>query len=245
MTRLPVLAVLGLLAPLALAQEAPSPAPEQVSVIATFVAKPGKEAALRAKLLKMIAPTRAEGGCLSYDLHVNPASPAQFVFIENWRNEEVLAAHMKTPHFVRLITNGTPALLVAPYTVAKGRTLSRFQPRTQADPRLRSGASLTLVAVFPFQPDKLEEALTPTRAMVAPTRAERGNISYDLNQSRTGANVLYYVENWESKAALDAHMRTAHFVRHIDRETAPKLAAPYVILMLKRISPPGYGRGAR
>ena len=240
------LAALGLLAPPAPIQEAaPSPAPEQVHVVATFVAKPGKEAALRAKLLKMIAPTRNEAGCLSYDLHVNPASPAQFVFIENWKNEAVLMAHMKTPHFARLITNGTPALLAAPYVVGQGRILSRFNPRDLADPRLSRPSALTLLAIFPVQPDKLAAILPPTTAMVMPTRAERGNISYDLYQSRTGANVLYYSENWESKAALDAHMRTPHFVRHIDRAAAPKLAAPFVILTLKRLSPPGLGRGAR
>ena len=226
------------------AQEATSPAPEQVTVIAQFLAKPGKEKALRAKLLAMIAPTRAEAGCITYDVHVDQANPAQFFFVENWKNEEVLDAHMKTPHFVTLITNGTPALLAAPYTISKGRVLSPYIPKTQTDPRLRTAPSLTLVPFFTVRPDKMNEVLKAHRAMIEPTRKEKPNISYDLFQSRTDANVLFFVENWESMAGLKKHMTTPFFVQHVDKEANPGLVVPWTTLKLKRISPPGVGRGA-
>ncbi len=235
----------ALLAPLAIAQEAPSPAPERVTVIAQFLAKPGQASALRTKLLAMIAPTRAEAGCISYDLHVDQANPAQFFFVENWKDEAVLDAHMKTPHFVKLITNGTPALLAAPYTIAKGRILSHFVPKTQTDPRLRSASSLTLVPFFTVKPEKMETVLKAHLAMLAPTHAERGNISYDLFQSRADSNVLFFVENWESMAALKKHMMQPFFVQHVDKEANPGLVVPWTYLTLKRISPPGVGRGAR
>jgi quinol monooxygenase YgiN len=40
----------------------------KVTVIAYHRAKPGKEGALREALLAVCAPTRAEKGCINYDL---------------------------------------------------------------------------------------------------------------------------------------------------------------------------------
>lgn len=241
---LPFVSTLAL-APVAQTQEAPSPTPERVGVVASFLAKPGKEKALRAKLLAMVAPTRAEKGCVSYDVHVDQANPAQFYFIENWKDEGTLAAHLKTPHFTKLIVNGTPSLIAGPYTIAKSRILSRFEPKTAADPRLRAPASLTLLAFFTPKEEKLGPALKAMTAMVAPTRAEKGNISYDLYQTKADGNVFYYAENWESKPALKRHMMLPHFVQHVDKETTPALVVPWTLITLKRISPPGYGAAAK
>lgn len=243
-------AMLPLVSPLALASTAAtqgilSPTPERVGVVASFLAKPGKEEALRAKLLAMIAPTRAEKGCVSYDVHVDQANPAQFYFIENWKDEGALAAHLKTPHFTRLIVNGTPGLIAGPYAIAKSRILSRFEPKTAADPRLRAPSSLTLLAFFSPKQEKLQFAVRAMAAMLAPTRAERGNISYDLYQTKADGNVLYFAENWESKPALKRHMALPHFVQHIDKETAPALVVPWTLITLKRISPPGVGAASK
>ena len=74
-----------------------------VTVVATFQARPGKEAELRAALLGLIAPTRKEAGCLNYDLHQAPDDPAKFLFHENWTTKAALDAHMQTPHLKALI----------------------------------------------------------------------------------------------------------------------------------------------
>ena len=41
-----------------------------LSLVARIKAKPGKEAELRQVLTALVQPTRAEEGCLTYDLHV-------------------------------------------------------------------------------------------------------------------------------------------------------------------------------
>ena len=74
-----------------------------VTVVATFQARPGKEAALREALFSLIAPTRQEAGCVSYDMHVSADDPAKFLFYENWRSKEVLETHMRSPHLQKLI----------------------------------------------------------------------------------------------------------------------------------------------
>lgn len=47
-----------------------------VNVVAVITAKPGSEDAVRAALEALVAPTRAEAGCLSYDLSESVAAPA-------------------------------------------------------------------------------------------------------------------------------------------------------------------------
>ena len=69
-----------------------------LTVVAEMSAKPGREAELRQELLKLVEPTRAEEGCIQYDLHEGSSEPGRFVFYENWRSREDLDRHLKTPH---------------------------------------------------------------------------------------------------------------------------------------------------
>lgn len=74
-----------------------------VTVVATFHARPGKEAELCAALLGLVAPTRKESGCINYDLHVAPDDPAKFLFHENWKTKADLDAHLQKPHIQALL----------------------------------------------------------------------------------------------------------------------------------------------
>jgi quinol monooxygenase YgiN len=46
----------------------------------------------------VLAPTRKEPGCVSYDVHQSADDPAKFLFYENWQSKEALEAHMRAPH---------------------------------------------------------------------------------------------------------------------------------------------------
>lgn len=67
-------------------------------VIAEGKAKPGKEDDLRSRLHALLAPTRAEEGCIQYDLHESLDEPGRFVFFERWTSREALDQHLKTRH---------------------------------------------------------------------------------------------------------------------------------------------------
>ena len=69
-----------------------------IRVVAHFKPKPGKLEEARALLLGFTQPTRAEKGCVFYDLHDNPADPEDLTFIEEWESEEDLDAHSKSTH---------------------------------------------------------------------------------------------------------------------------------------------------
>ena len=72
-------------------------------VVATLTAKPGHEAALKAALEKIVAPSRAEAGCSRYELHGDIEQAGRFVMIETWRDQQALTEHEATPHCHTLV----------------------------------------------------------------------------------------------------------------------------------------------
>jgi quinol monooxygenase YgiN len=74
-----------------------------ITVVATFEARPGKEEELRKALLTLVPHTRKEAGCLNYDLHCSPDSPAKFLFHENWTSRALLDAHLNSAHIAALL----------------------------------------------------------------------------------------------------------------------------------------------
>ncbi len=69
-----------------------------VVVVAHLAAKPGCEEALKGILMSLIGQTRAEDGCVLYDLHQGIADPTKFVFYENWASQAALDTHLASPH---------------------------------------------------------------------------------------------------------------------------------------------------
>ena len=69
-----------------------------LTVVATIVAKPGREAETEAVLLGLIAPTRRDAGYIGYDLHRDLGDPRTFLFYETWENKAALDAHLASAH---------------------------------------------------------------------------------------------------------------------------------------------------
>jgi quinol monooxygenase YgiN len=53
---------------------------------------------VKQECLALVAPSRAEEGCINYDLHQSIDDPTLFVFYENWVSREALERHLLTPH---------------------------------------------------------------------------------------------------------------------------------------------------
>ena len=71
----------------------------KITVIAKVVARKDSIEAAKAELIKMIAPTRKEGGCIGYNLHQDNEDPSIFIFYETWENADCLEQHMNSAHF--------------------------------------------------------------------------------------------------------------------------------------------------
>jgi quinol monooxygenase YgiN len=53
---------------------------------------------VREALRVLVDATRAEEGCLSYDLFESASTPGTFVTVERWTDSAALDAHMEAPH---------------------------------------------------------------------------------------------------------------------------------------------------
>jgi len=71
---------------------------KHLTIVANIKAKSDQIDLVKAELLKLIATTRAEKGCLNYDLHQDNEEPAHFLFYENWESRELWQAHMGSQH---------------------------------------------------------------------------------------------------------------------------------------------------
>jgi quinol monooxygenase YgiN len=91
---------------------------EQLTIIARVRAKPGKEARLLREMKGLLAPTRAEAGCLSYDLHQSQSDPTLFALYENWVSQEALDAHFQTP-YLQAMFKLVPELVEGPLDITK------------------------------------------------------------------------------------------------------------------------------
>lgn len=70
----------------------------KLTIVANIKANEDKIELVKAELLKLIEITRAEEGCINYDLHQDNDNPAHFMFYENWESRELWQAHMGAPH---------------------------------------------------------------------------------------------------------------------------------------------------
>lgn len=69
-----------------------------LTILAQITAAAGKEDLVRTELEKLVDITRAEEGCLQYDLHADNENAGFFVFYETWQNRDLWQAHMQAPH---------------------------------------------------------------------------------------------------------------------------------------------------
>lgn len=79
-----------------------TPAPAPLTIVAMLYAKPGKEAELAARLFALVAPSRAEAGCINYDMHQSNEEPGTFIMYENWTGSAALEAHFTMPYMREL-----------------------------------------------------------------------------------------------------------------------------------------------
>ena len=75
---------------------------------------------------------------------------------------------------------------------------------------------LTVVAYMKAAPGKRDELARELEALIEPTTKEHGYVNYDLHQGVEDPDVFIFYENWESAAALDAHLATPHLVHFAD-----------------------------
>ena len=90
-----------------------------LTILVLIPAKPGQADALDAALKGLLAPTRKEHGCISYDAHRSTDDPNLFMMYETWESQAALDKHFQQPHM-------QDAMAKLPDLVEGGLNLQKF-----------------------------------------------------------------------------------------------------------------------
>lgn len=74
----------------------------RLNVFFTLADMAGKEAAEKAGK-ELVEASRADNGCISYDMLASTTTPGDYMIIETWQDAPSLEAHMNAPHFTTLV----------------------------------------------------------------------------------------------------------------------------------------------
>jgi quinol monooxygenase YgiN len=83
-------------------EKEPPTGKDAIIVIAHFTAVSGKETELRSFFETLVAPTRAEPGCIRYELNQDLDDPSTFTFVETFADRAAFDAHCATPYVAKL-----------------------------------------------------------------------------------------------------------------------------------------------
>ncbi len=75
----------------------------KLTIVAKILAKAEQRELVKQELLKLIETTRAEEGCINYDLHQDNENENLFLFHENWENRTLWQTHMNNTHLAEYI----------------------------------------------------------------------------------------------------------------------------------------------
>ena len=70
-----------------------------IQLIARIEAHPNQGEQLASIIEGVIAPSRAEAGCLTYQTHRAIDDPNVFYFYEQWRDQDAFDQHVASPHY--------------------------------------------------------------------------------------------------------------------------------------------------
>lgn len=94
-----------------------------IHVIARHWARADTVDEVRQILLGLIEPSRAEPGCIKYELLQNAVDPTDFTFVETFASEDALNEHAAAPYIAGLAPK-LKELVARPSEVSRYRTIS-------------------------------------------------------------------------------------------------------------------------
>lgn len=94
---------------------------------------------------------------------------------------------------------------------------------------------IVLIARLKVKEDSIEAAKSAALAIVEPSRAEAGCISYDVHQSVEDPTVFAWYETWTDKAAIDEHFEY-DYVKNFFAIVNELAAEPPVITLTNKLT---------
>ncbi|WP_327253350.1 putative quinol monooxygenase [Streptomyces sp. NBC_01244] len=92
---------------------------------------------------------------------------------------------------------------------------------------------ITAIARLQARPGLEAEVRAQALSLVAPTRAEAGNVSYRAYEDPTAPGAWVVLEEWADAASWEAHLASPHLTEALSRTAALLAGAPVL-----RVFPP-------
>lgn len=92
-----------------------------VHVMAHVEARPEAVDAVRSVFDALLAPSRAEPGCVDYQVFEDSTQPGRFVTVERWADGAAFDAHMASTHVAAAFAAAQDLLAQAPHIAAYRR----------------------------------------------------------------------------------------------------------------------------
>ena len=89
-------------------------------------------------------------------------------------------------------------------------------------------ANIKIAATIAVKPEHRAELAAVFSELVAASRAEAGNLRYDLHQDIADENRFVFFENWRDQAAVDSHNASEHFTALVPRMVELSDSAPVI-----------------
>ncbi|NHO32446.1 putative quinol monooxygenase [Acetobacter fallax] len=93
-------------------------------------------------------------------------------------------------------------------------------------------SQIEVVAIVKAKPGRGAEVAAAMKACEMPSRAESTNKLYTPHRDLDDPDTFVFIESWESREALKAHMETSHF-KEMAKKLEPLMAAPFQVHILK------------
>ncbi len=94
-----------------------------IRVVALIPVQPDKVEEFVTFTGTFIPPTRAEKGCVQYELHQSTANASEFAMIEEWESEDDLNAHLVSDHMKAAFAR-VPEFLSGPVDIRRYRLVA-------------------------------------------------------------------------------------------------------------------------
>jgi quinol monooxygenase YgiN len=166
--------------------------------------QPGADDAFIAKLPALVRGSRAAAGNRGY---IESHEPGVVTFYEAWADQAALDGNLHSDHVSAFLAAVGPLVSSPPVP-------TRYRRVGGPDPRLPQAAAqanrVTVTTTLTLKPGGAPVFVQQAAAVIAGTRKEAGNRSYELFQSVDDPNQFASFEIWTARDAVDAHLRTSH-----------------------------------
>jgi quinol monooxygenase YgiN len=187
----------------AMAPQAGDAVQASVSTVAYVDILPANRAQAIDAFQKYKEASRAEAGFIGLDIYEQQRRGAYYVLIETWATSAALDAHARAPH--------TAALLSAMARLGiSGYDQRPYKPLTVAPARPVNPQAVYVVTHVDTAPTPGADPPGILKTLAEKSRAEAGNLRFDVLQHTMRANHFTVIETWENPAALDAHAAAPH-----------------------------------